>query len=97
MAQATVNGTVQTLKREVSVFQGDLTTAGGKGFYDKISREAAQTEGAQIKQVFIQIADSVKTQPNWQQIIAQKVQSAAQMWPDVKLYVVDGAGRSVLQ
>jgi RHS repeat-associated protein len=96
VAQATVNGTVQTLKREVSVFQGDLTKWGGKGFYDKIDAEAAQTKGAQIRQVFIQIADNVKSQPNWQQIIAQKVQSAAQIWPDVKVYVVDSAGRSVL-
>lgn len=97
VAQATVNGTVQTLKREVSVFQGDLTKAGGKAFYEKIDDEAAQTKGAQIRQVFIQLADNVKSQPNWQQIIAQKTQSAAQIWPDVKVYVVDSEGRSVLQ
>jgi len=96
VAQATVNGTTQTLMREVSVFQGDLTKSGGKGLYDKILDEAAQTAGAQIRQVFIQITDDVKSAPNWKQIVSDKVTNAKNVLGGVVIYVVDGTGRSVL-
>jgi hypothetical protein len=82
--------------REVSVFQGDLTKSGGKGLYDKILDEAAQTAGAQIRQVFIQITDDVKSAPNWKQIVSDKVTNAKNVLGGVVIYVVDGTGRSVL-
>src|ERR1022692_1485771 len=97
VAQAVVNGTSQTLKREVSVFQGDLTKNGGKALYDKILGEAAQTSGAQIKQVFIQITDNVTSVQNWKQIVAEKVQNARTFLGDVTIYVVDSDGRPVVQ
>ncbi len=95
-AEALVNGVSLTLKREVSVFQGDLTKNAGKALYDKILDEAAQTSGAQIRQVFIQITDSVTSAPNWRQVVAEKVQNARNFLGEVTIFVVDSDGRPVL-
>ena len=83
----------KSLHREFFVFDGKVSN-----FYGQVCQEAVQTKDGQIRQVFVQITDDVKTNPNWKESLISQVRHAQEYLDNkVEIYVVGSDGMPALQ